>query len=166
MKRLLPIIIWLVVFNAVTLPWFLRTAYYAPGHSPFYPKTCLWWDGEHGADFPWHHVHEDIKEQLRENRVRTWFVSMMDPTGCINGDQKIGGWGPFYHVLCVPAALVGFLMMVWRREWDTVMLMLCVVVPWCFFPSDGQVWSRFIMPTVLVGFVGLGRILREVEDES
>lgn len=164
MKRILyPIILWLVVFSLVGLPWMARTAYYAPGHNPVFPKSLLWWDGEYGADFPWHHVHEDIKTRLRENRLHTWFDSTMDPTGIINGDQKIGGWGPFFNVLCVPAALAAVVVCLRRREWDTLVLMVCVFGPWVAFPSDGQVWSRFIMPVTLVGYVGLGRILTEVE---
>lgn len=165
LKKIGCVLLLFVVFGAVAGPWYIRTAYYAPGGNPFYPKSCLWWAGEQGADFPWHHVSPEIKAGLES--PRTWWVveweSLHDPTGQVDGDQKLGGWGPWFAVLCVPAVGVGLLLMLRRKEWELIGLMVAVVVPWLAMPVDGQTWSRFILPVILVGFVGLGRVLKECE---
>lgn len=162
------ITLWLVVFALTAGPWLARTAYYAPSHNPMYPKDFLWMHGEYGASFPWHHVHEDIQQSMRERPLPTLWLSTMDPTGEVDGDQKIGGWGPLFNVLCVPAMIVAVLMSwIKRREGFPVFVLLAaVLVPWACFPHVAMVWSRFVMPWTLAGFISLGSVLKLCERSS
>jgi len=160
------IALWFLIFTLTAAPWIGRTAYYAPGHNPVYPKSILWWHGEMAQDFPFQHVGDDIQESMRTAPLLTLWLSTMDPTGQVDGDQKIGGWGPFYNILCVPAVIVTFLIGVRRREWNLILLLSAIIVSWVVFPREGMLWSRFVLPWTLAGLISFGRILRKCEPSS
>jgi len=165
-----PILIWLAVFALCVAPWFALTAHYAPNHSPVWPLSVGPWHGEYDymqnlptpTRFPFHHVDEWIRKGLHQNRLAMYWQSTMDPGEEISGDEKLGGWGPFYNVLCVPAIFLAVFAALIRRRWDLLALLAAVVIPWLLFPLDGQTWSRFILPVTLAGFIGLGIMLQYV----
>lgn len=157
------VLFWLLVFTLTCAPWLMRTAYYAPGHNPVYPKSILWWQGEFGQDFPFQHVSDDIQTAMKEKPILTLWQSTMDPTGMVDGDQKLGGWGPLFNVLCIPAIIIGIVLATRRREWSLVLLLACILLPWAVFPQAGALWARFVLPWTLAGFVALGVVLKEVK---
>jgi hypothetical protein len=128
-----------------------------------YPKSIILFKGEYPDSFPWQHVPPEIQQALTDNWWATMWASLMDPTGQVDGDQKIGGWGPLFNVVCVPALIVAILMLGKRRAWTLLALLSVIILPWVCFPTVGQTWSRFVMPVTLAGYVGLGVILKEME---
>lgn len=160
-------ILWLAVFTLTCAPWFVRTAVYAPGHNPVYPKSAGPFKGEYGADFPWrYHVNDDIMEGLEHDPLATLWQSALDPSGQVDGDQKIGGWGPFYNVLCIPAIGFAVLIGIRRRAWLCVALLAAIIIPWLVFPTVALTWSRFVLPVTLAGFVALGMVVKETEPKT
>lgn len=113
------------------------------------------------GNFPWHHVPDDLQERLDDNHWKTVFGSCFDPNLIVTQDVKIGGWGPVFGVICVPAVLFAFMWAARREDWAMIWFLLAMIVPYVLFPQ--HTWGRFLLPVIPAGLVSLSYVLERMK---
>lgn len=165
--RILTTLLFVVVLAASGCFWFARN-YHLTGN-PVYPFQVMVGDkmifeGKSAfydsRTYPWHHIPDWLQTNLDERHWSTVMTGAFDPWPRMDEGNKVGGFGPVFGVLMVPAIPIALLLSARRKEDTAVLyLLLAVLVPFIAFPQ--HTWARFILPTVLAGFVSLGYVLKE-----
>lgn len=166
-SKLLTTLLLIAVLAVSGCFWYARN--YALTGNPVFPMQVkvgdkMIFEGESGfydsRTFPWHHIPDWLQADLDERHWQTVLTTAFDPWPRQDEGNKVGGFGPVFGVLMMPAIPIALLLSARRKE-DTAVLyfLVAVLVPFIAFPQ--HTWARFILPTVLAGFVSLGYVLKQ-----
>jgi len=175
-KTVLRILLFLTAFLVTGAWWYVSDAIQAPNHNPVYPITLVVGDkvlfmGINNSDhrsnvFPFHHVPEQIHRDLDTRRMWTWWQTTLDPWPGVGLDNKMGGFGPVWYIVGVPALLTTLISLCLLRRAGSLVLLLTILIPLFFFPAHGQTWARFVIPYTLIYPLSIGAMIKELDENA
>jgi len=91
-----------------------------------------------------------------------------DPNLFFSQGSRIGGWGPVWTILMLPAVPIGILWALIRRRWDVLALIITCLLPFFLFKYN-HTWTRYhliIIGAGVISFVYIISLLRETKFRS
>jgi len=86
------------------------------------------------------------------------FDGFFDPQEVLFQGNRIGGWGPAWTILLLPAIPIALIWALLRRRWNVIAIIVCCLLPFFLFKYN-HTWTRYHLPIIAAGTTAFAYLL-------